>query len=187
MATTPEDNGLTDLRPKIMLLSPWPPTEGGSASWTQRILASEVMKGVALYHFNTSLGGGHSRLGVPLVMRLARSVFPLPRFVWACIRRWPSIIHITSSGFPGYYRDMLYIFFARLLGRKVVVNLRFGDIDAFLQGTPGILRPLVRASLRSCWCVVPITRPMAKVIQELGCRRVEVIPNCVDIRNQSDE
>ena len=187
MGTITESTGTVSNKPRVLLVSPLPPPEGGIASWTQRILASEAMQGVTLHHLNTSVGGGHHRLGASPLKRLARSVFPLPRFVWARSRRWPSIIHITSSGFPGYYRDMFYIFFASLLGRKVVVNLRFGDIDAFLQGTPGILRPLVHASLRICWWVVPITQPMAKVVQDLGCTRVEVIPNCVDIRSYSEE
>ena len=63
-----------------------------------------------------------------------------------------------------------------------MMNLRFGDVSEFTSGVPKPLRLLVRASLRSCWSVIPITEPMAEVIEKMGGMRVEVIPNFIDIR-----
>ena len=174
-------------RPKVLLVSPLPPPEGGIASWTQRILASDIPNQVTLYHLDTSLRIGHHRLGGTVLTRVLRSAVPLPRFLWACLRRWPSVIHLTNSGFPGYYRDILYILAARILGRKILLNLRLGDVEALTIAAPRLVRPIIRVSLRACWCVIPITQPMAEVVRRLGCQRVELIPNCIDIREDDQK
>ena len=171
---------------RVLLMSPLPPPEGGIASWTQRVLMSDAFKGISLIHVDTSLGGGHYSVGGPVLSRVIRSAVPVPKFVWACVRWRPQVVHLTISGFPGYYRDMVYICVAILLRRKVLLNLRFGDEDAFSQGVPRLLRPFVRASLRASWCVVPITQPMVNATRSLGCCNVEKIPNCIDIRDESD-
>jgi glycosyltransferase involved in cell wall biosynthesis len=79
---------------------------------------------------------------------------------------------------------MIYILVARLLGKRVLLNLRTGDVNAFTSRVPGFLHPLIRTSLRACWGVIPITQPMADAIRNLGCGNVEVIPNCIDIRDE---
>jgi len=84
----------------------------------------------------------------------------------------------------GYYRDMLYIFVAKLFRRKILLNLRFGDADAFSLGVPRLLRPFVRTSLRACWGIVPITEGVAEEVRAIGCKRVEIIPNCVDVKER---
>lgn len=171
-------------RPRVLLVSPLPPPEGGIASWTMQILASDIQNRTTLLHLDSSLRIEHQRIGRGLLNRLIRSAVPLPRFIRACIKYRPAIIHITSSGFPGLYRDMIYILIARLLGKRVLLHLHTGDVNGFTSRIPGSLRPLIRTSLRACWSVIPITQPMADAIRNLGCGNVEVIPNCIDIRDE---
>jgi glycosyltransferase involved in cell wall biosynthesis len=179
-AGIPEDS----LRPRVLLVSPLPPPEGGIASWTTRILASDIPNRTTLIHLDTSLRTEHQKLGRGFLTRLVRSAVPIPRFIWACLKYRPAIIHIASSGFPGYYRDMIYILVARLLGKRVTLNLRMGDVNAITSGVWAPLRPLISISLRACWCVIPITQPMAEAVRNLGCRNVEIIPNCIDILDE---
>ena len=187
-------------QPKVVLLSPLPPPEGGVASWTKRMLATDAIKQVHLFHVDTSPSGDHSRFTAPVLSKIFLAAALLLKLIWICLKVRPDAVHITTSGFAthyrdlgynsrfsGYYRDMVYIFVASLLRRKVVLNLRFGDAEAFSRGVPKVLRPLVRASLRICWCVVPITRTVADEVTGLGCRRVKVIANCIDLHPFSSQ
>lgn len=171
-----------ELRPKVLLVSPLPPPEGGVATWTQRFLGSDVAENVTLHHLNTALAS-HDDLSASLMVRAARALTALFRFAWGCVRIRPKVVHLTTHGFASYYRDMLYVFVAKAIGAKVILNIRFGDLDRFLAGVPAIAGPVVKASLRACWCLVPITRAAAEVAVQIGNPRVEVIPNCVDIRD----
>ena len=171
-----------ELRPKVLLVSPLPPPEGGVATWTQRFLGSDVAENVALHHLNTALNS-HDDLSASLPSRAVRSLAALFRFAWSGVLIRPKVVHLTTNGFAGFYRDMLYVFIAKAIGAKVILNIRFGDLDRFLGGVPAIARPLVKASLRACWCLVPITSDAAKVAAQTGNPRVEIIPNCVDIRD----
>ena len=181
--------------PRILLVSPLPPPEGGIASWTNRILSSEAMEKEDLYHLDTSLSTGHFLLKVSSPAKVLKSLILIAKFFWMCLKLRPDIVHITSGGFgkysdetgysgsyfTGFYRDALYIFIARLLRAKIVLHLHLGDMENFVEAVPKLIKPLVNISLRSCTYVAAITKPVAEVVRRVGCKRVEVVPNCIDI------
>jgi glycosyltransferase involved in cell wall biosynthesis len=168
--------------PKVLLLSPLPPPEGGIATWTLRIMETEAFSAVNLSHVNTAIRRGHSGMSGSLLKRAYQSVGTIPKFLWICISNRPDVVHVTVSGFPGYYRDILYVLIASILRIKIILNLHFGDVASITSDVPSLVRPLVHFSLRSAWCIAPLSTPMLVALKGLNIAHAKVIPNFVDVQ-----
>jgi hypothetical protein len=83
---------------KVPLVSPLPPPEGGVATWTQRLLHSKAIKGVTLFHLDSSIGNTYDPLGSALPPRITRSLWLLLKFLWVCLCTGPSVIHHKKNG-----------------------------------------------------------------------------------------
>jgi glycosyltransferase involved in cell wall biosynthesis len=171
----------TPRQTKVLLVSPLPPPAGGRATWTQRFLHSTFPPQIKLRHINSSVGD-YSQLRTPLVRKLFTALSLLPRLIWIIATWRPDVVHFTSSGGPGILRDSLYIVVARALGRRVIVHLHFGDPKRIRQSSK-ILRFVTQATFRMCAVVVPLTEEIAAELKALGCERVQVVPNLVEIRD----
>ena len=169
--------------PSVLLFSPLPPPEGGIATWTTRVLSAHAFARLSLRHLDSSLRSGHSQLGRgSIVRRLAMAARLFPVFAWVCLRTKPDVVHLTSSGFPGFYRDVVYIAIARALGRRVILNPRLGAPGRFTRRAPRPLRPLIRLAVRACTLVAPLSEEIASELRGLGASDVQVVPNCIDVR-----
>jgi len=76
---------------------------------------------------------------------------------------------------------MAYVLIAWILRIKIILNLRYGDTDLLGSKMPRLLKPLVFASMRSAWCVAPLSQPMSDTLHDLNIRKVQVMPNCIDV------
>lgn len=117
-----------------------------------------------------------------ILNRASQSLSLLPKFLWICLTNRPDVIHVTVSGMPGYYRDMLYVLIAWILRIKIILNLRSGDTAVLTSKVFMPARPLVYSSLRSAWCVAPLSTQISDTLKDLNIDKIKVMPNCVDIR-----
>ncbi|MDO5542829.1 MAG: glycosyltransferase family 4 protein [Acinetobacter sp.] len=121
---------------KILLLSPLPPPVGGIASWTLNILEyysnkKKQASNIEIIHQNTAL-----KYRVITEINLFSRIFSGVKdglrnflfFLYYLVKYKPDVVHLTSSGSFGLFKDVLFGIVARLFGIPFVIHFRFGRI-----------------------------------------------------------
>lgn len=166
---------------RVLLVSPLPPPVGGIASWTARILAVPMPLDIVRFHADNS---SHTLMHYTAPVdfdRVRRQGRVAGRFLWLCLRTRPDVVHLTTSYDAAFARDRLFIVWSRILGAKVVLNIRGGDFERFFRSRAPAGQRRVRAVLEQCAAVVAVTSETASFLSGLGLGSVKVIPNCVDV------
>lgn len=121
---------------KILLLSPLPPPVGGIASWTVNILQyyasnDKINSDIKIIHQNTAINF-RNITKLTLLARVLSGIQGGLRnlivFLYYLIKYKPDVIHLTSSGSLGLFKDILFVSIAKLLRIPLIIHFRFGRI-----------------------------------------------------------
>ena len=131
---------------KIMLVGPIPPPLGGIALYVKKILKSKIIKNsYKIEVFNTAIPPHVRRFdkrnersyfsflsdGLINGFRLLFYVFyTFFDFFYSIKKNKPSIVHIFTNSYWGFWRSSIYLFITRALGIKVIFHL-LNAIDDF--------------------------------------------------------
>ena len=166
---------------RVLLAAPLPPPPGGIAGWTERILAIPTPAGIDRQHVDTATRLLHHYAAPIGWRRIWRQGLVVGRFLWKLASARPDVVHITTSYDTAFLRDGLFVIFARVAGAAAILNIRGGDFGRFYSGLSGLKLRAARFVLRRCAAIVPVTAETRAFLQSSGFRRVEVVPNCIDV------
>ncbi len=116
----------------VLLLGPQLTAVSGVSTHLNQLFGSNISATIELRHFQLgSEGSNESAWGA--VLRLLTS--PVALFVQLIVHR-PDIVHINTSLNPkAFWRDIIYMFTARALWRKVVYQVHGGELpEEFCRG-----------------------------------------------------
>ncbi|WP_205340901.1 glycosyltransferase family 4 protein [Denitrificimonas caeni] len=167
---------------KIFLLSPLPPPVGGIASWTVNVLDYYQSNGnVTIVHQDTAVksraitdSGVASRViaGSKDALGIIASFYQLIR------NHKPDVIHMTSSGSMGLWRDLLLSLLASFYRIPIVIHFRFGRIPEISRLNNWEWKLLKRVvSLTSA--VMVLDNETHQVLSASGFENIYNIPNPV--------
>jgi glycosyltransferase involved in cell wall biosynthesis len=162
--------------PKVCLVGPLPPPEGGMANQTRQL--GELLRGEGLTVEVVRTNEPHSSSwigetrGLRAVPRLARYLASL----WSAFGRCDVVHLMANSGWAWHLFAAPAIWVAWLRGRPVVVNYRGGEAERFLAESSR----LVRFSLNRARIVAVPSRFLRRVFASHGVA-AEVVPNIVDL------
>jgi len=163
--------------PRVCVVGPLPPPEGGMANQTRQL--AELLRG-------EGLGVEIVRTNVPYSpawiaqTRGARSVVRLASYaksLWTAFGRCDVIHLMANSGWAWHLFAVPALWIAWLRGRAVVVNYRGGEAERFLTGSSR----LVRLSMSRARIVAVPSRFLRKIFARHGVP-AEVVPNIVDLK-----
>ena len=165
--------------PVVLLLGPARSAASGVATHINQLFGSALSKRFRLSLFQVgSEGRGES--GGATVVRLALSpVALIVRLAW--LR--PRIVHInTSLDLKGYWRDLVYLAVAKVLGCKVVYQVHGGALPGQFFPHSRLLTALLRRVLMWADVVVLLAKCEMTAYQQFVPRaRLIRIANCVPI------
>ncbi|HEY6822628.1 MAG TPA: hypothetical protein VI321_11475, partial [Burkholderiales bacterium] len=136
-------------RPAVLVLGPSRFALSGVTTHVNLLLGSPLAAEFALAHFQVgSEGRNEGALGK--LVRLAAS--PL-RLASEILRLDAAVVHINSSLNKAYWRDLMYLAVAKVLGARIVYQVHGGALPlAFLRSFPG--RAFLKATLMAPDAVV---------------------------------
>lgn len=110
-------------KPRVVLFGPSLTAVSGVSTHVNMLIASDLARSFDLMHFQVGSEGRHETRLQKLV-RFLISPFHLTLFL---IRYRPAIVHMnTSLDQKAYWRDLVYLLVAKLLGRRVVNQIHGG-------------------------------------------------------------
>jgi glycosyltransferase involved in cell wall biosynthesis len=175
---------------KILLLAPISASQGGIANWTKLLLNNSTGERVEYKTIDTSV---HHRIlgGKPSVVDrigdLRDSFLRGTKLLANLLMYKPGIVYLTCAPSVGFaFRDAPQILLSKLLGFKVVIHLRGGNLEGFWGG--GFLRKLLaNYGSKAADYIFVMTRDCERLArQKFGNDKVVYIPNYIDINSANE-
>lgn len=180
------------MKPRILVIGPWPPTVGGVTSFMLKLTGSALAQEFDFQRFNTSrppkqgtidnwgygavLRGGMGRLFLGAAITLGHVL----AFPFRAAR--VDIVQIQASDFLTFWEAIYYVLAAKLLGRKVIMRLG-GAFDRFYDTSPGSVRTAIRWAIGRPHRLIVQSQYWADLVAGLGrTKGVVVVPNWVPDR-----
>lgn len=164
---------------RILLLGPKRHAISGVSTHLNQLFGSSLAQDFDLQHFQIgSEGKSESRIAT-----LARFITSPIALAWRIIRTQPAIVHLnTSTDRKAFWRDLVYLYVARLLGRKVVYQVHGGDLPRTLfDNEPGPTKWVGRALRKTHVVSLLSTEEMREYADFAPGVRLELIPNAIHL------
>jgi glycosyltransferase involved in cell wall biosynthesis len=163
---------------KILLVGPIPPPFGGIPAYVKS-LNNAKLEGIEFSLFNTASPswvepfdregkrnyGSIFEIGIlASIKKILYVLYSFISFIWSLILIRPSIVHVFTCSYWGYWRNWLYILLAKLFQRKTIFHL-LGAIDLFYNEVGSFQKYFLRKSLNSADCYLlqsPVLEDWAK-------------------------
>ncbi|WP_160232175.1 glycosyltransferase family 4 protein [Acinetobacter indicus] len=121
---------------KVLLLSPLPPPVGGIATWTMNIIKYYELKDkkesdINIIHQNTAIRFRNiTKLSFfsRVISGVQDGIRTFIIFFYYLLKYRPDVIHLTSSGSLGLWKDVLFVYIAKLFNIPLTIHFRFGRI-----------------------------------------------------------
>jgi glycosyltransferase involved in cell wall biosynthesis len=173
-------------RPGVLMVAPLPaePLVGGIATGVRLLLRSQLARTVSMDLFNTYRREDATR---PLWQSLTYQATTIIRFAWTVARRRPPIVHIKAASYVNFYQSALYAMTARLLGRRVILQLHAGDFPQFHDGAGRVRQAIIRVALKVPHGLMALSNHWAEYFRGLsGARAIAVVPNALHTHDYVD-
>ncbi|WP_180097118.1 MULTISPECIES: glycosyltransferase family 4 protein [unclassified Acinetobacter] len=169
---------------KVLLLSPLPPPVGGIATWTMNIIKYYELKDkkesdINIIHQNTAIRFRNiTKLSFfsRLISGIQDGIRTFIIFFYYLLKYKPNVIHLTSSGSLGLWKDILFVYIAKLFNIPLTIHFRFGripEISKLNNWEWKILQKVI--SLSSSVIVLDDTSYQTLIAQ--GFKHIFIIPN----------
>lgn len=183
------------LTPRVLLVGPFAnkaDSGGGVGAFLRNLRESALGRRFRFIAFSTQRppkpvprrdGGYETLLRAGLRHALASAavtVFHVVSFPWIVLFKRASIVQIHSSSYWTFWESACYVFWGRLLGRRVV--LRYGGAaPGFFEGGSWLARRIIRVTLSLCHRVIVQSQSWKRFFAEwTDSRKLIVLPNSVD-------
>jgi len=104
------------------------------------------------------------------------------RFVFSCLRQRPKLVYVHLGSNASLYRESLFIYLAKLFGKKTVVHFHAGDIDNYYPFQSRAGQKFIRTALRLSDGLIAVSRESARQLCDLtgSAANISVIANAID-------
>jgi glycosyltransferase involved in cell wall biosynthesis len=162
---------------KIVIFSPALNAVSGVSTHVNMLLGSCLAQRFELMHFQV----GREGRAEGKLQRLARFVFSPLQLAAFLVRHGPHIVHInTSMDHKAFWRDLVYLAVARMLGRRVVNQFHSGSAPQGLFSNP-MLSFLLKRFLLASHAVTVLSSEAQRSHKAFDSRiPVELVPNAID-------
>lgn len=162
-----------------MLLGPSLGAVSGVSTHLNQLLQSALPREFRFVHFQVGSEGRAESLLDKAWRMLSSPVL----FLAALLRERPAIVHLNTSLEPkSYWRDMIYFFLAKLMGKKVIYQVHGGALpQQFFEGKP-LRTALLRRVLLCADSVLLLAQEELRAYRNFAPGlKLEVVPNAIDI------
>ena len=105
----------------------------------------------------------------------------LAKFVFACWRLRSEIVYVHLGSNASLYRESVFIFLAKIFGKKVFTHFHAGDINNYYPFQSKIGRKFIRQAIRSSDKIIAVSEESAGQLRNItGSNNIFVIPNAID-------
>lgn len=170
---------------RVLMLGPGPAQVGGMVTSINLLMDGPLSARYDLHRFATTCDTGATNT-MPRGCRLAWSAWrhwnALARLITVLVRRRIDLVHIHTCSHVTFYRNLLDIAAAKLLGCRVVVHIRGGQFERFCRMAGPTGGWLIRRGLQAADAILVLSAHWREMLAPYtGTTRVYVVPSAVRI------
>lgn len=110
------------------------------------------------------------------------AVRAIARFSLNCVSKRPNLIYVHLGSNASLYRESIFIFLAKLFGKKVIAHFHAGDIDNYYPFQRKIGQKFIQTALGLSDCIIAVSKESARQLREITqSQNISVITNAIDI------
>ncbi len=172
---------MSTVRPKVLMVGPWPPTRGGVTTFMCNVVSSPLREQYDFVLFTTSRPGKRNvkgdNYGYFAVFRggFKRVVQGILLTLWHLASR-PEIVQIQASDFQAFWEASLYVLMGKIFRRPVVLRIG-GSFNRFWESSSASARAAIRWTLRQPSLLVVQSEYWKNYVAGLGHTAPTVILN----------
>lgn len=180
---------MSDRRPRILLVGPFPPTKGGVTTFMLNLMGSFLSEQFQFIAFTTSRPPKKNTLdnyGYAAIFRggigrvisgMAITIFHVLEFPFVVVFRRVDLVQIQASDYQAFWESALYVLWSRLLRRPTVMRIG-GAFDVFFANSPNWVRRLIKRVLALPQYVIAQSEMSRAFLAEAGRHQaIFVLPN----------
>jgi glycosyltransferase involved in cell wall biosynthesis len=137
-------------KPKILIVGPLPPPNGGVATAVSNILNSDLRNEFRLMHVSSSNRRSTNKKGKMDILNVGFLGWQIIKLISAMIVFRPCIVQIESSCGISFLKNSIFVILARIAGRKIILSIYGETFENFYQKLPPIRQKYVKFVLNSC-------------------------------------
>jgi len=105
----------------------------------------------------------------------------IARFVWNCISKRPNLVYVHLGSNASLYRESIFIFLAKLFGKKVITHFHAGDVDNYYPFQSKIGQKFIQTALGLSDSFIAVSQESAKQLRDITqSQNISVITNAID-------
>lgn len=171
------DSGEEKLR--VLMIGPGRSLPSGITALVNTILPL-LEKQTGLHYLTTVRNRPLGKSGRFNLHSLGLAISQYVRFLAACIRFNPSVIHLHTSQGIAWLKDSFYVWMARAFGKKIVVHVHAADFSELYEKWPAWLRKYSRSVLQASDAILAVSIGWGSVLKTIAPpERVHVFLNCI--------
>lgn len=150
-------------------------TRGGISTLISEILKSRLKDDFQITYVE-SQAEDHGK-----IRKAVLALTSVTRFLWHSMSGDPDVVYVHLGSNASLYRESIFIFLAKAIGKKVIANFHAGDIDLYFPRQPMIGQKYIRAAMEACDHMIAVSHGSAKQLAPLAAKtKIVVIPNAID-------
>lgn len=103
------------------------------------------------------------------------------RFVFYCVWLRPEVVYVHLGSNASLYRESVFIFLAKIFGKRVIAHFHAGDIDNYYPFQSKIGQKFIRRAIRSSDKIIAVSEESARQLRNItDSENISVIPNAID-------
>ncbi|CAN5570868.1 N/A [soil metagenome] len=167
------------MKPVVILLGKIPPPFMGPAIATEIILKSGLNDHFTLIHLDTRMNDDLRNIGKWSFAKISRSIQIYRELLSKIKKHDPALVLIPiSQSTTGFIKDAIFIQFSRMMGKKVLLQLRGSDFKRWLETTSGINQWFVRRMLKSTQGMIVLGNNLKYLFEGFyPPQKILVVPN----------
>ncbi len=190
----PRRRPIAERRPRraaVLMLGPAPPLIGGMVTSISLLMNSPLRRRYELHRCATTrpIAGrrGPLQRAISVLTSPVRHLVALGELTFAILARRIDLVHIHTCSHFTFYRNLLDLAAAKLLGAAVVLHVRGGRFERFCAAAGPRGKWLIRRGLETADAVIVLSERWRVALRpHVGRARLFVAPNAVEVALPGD-
>lgn len=169
---------------KILLVAPYGGVPGGISRWTSHIV--DFYSGLDNPEVQIDLMSTSRKkfinIGMSTIYRIWHGIKDyreiLKNYNTKLRQKSYDLVHLTSSGSLGLYKDLYILSKAKKSGAKCVVHFHFGRIPELFRKNNHEWKMILKVC-RICDCIIVLDKDSYNTLKQVGFSNVKILPNPV--------
>lgn len=158
---------------RVLIVGPSPRAKGGISTLIRNML--HYSQSVIRYDMHVATSGSN------FFTKAAYVFLAFLYFIFRNIFCRYKIIHIHSSENMGFYRYVPYVWFSKLMNKKVILHVNASKFDLYFTKQPFFLKRLITSTLNRIDLIITVGKEWAHVFKGLSNAKVEIVFNFINV------